>query len=48
MATRDQYEAALTRLEIGVHTQQDIELLKKAAQQAGSFGSRVREALKKL
>lgn len=47
MATQQQYEAALLRFEMGRATKQDLELLKKAAQQAGSFGNRVRAAIDK-
>jgi hypothetical protein len=48
MATKEQYEKALLKLEAGLQlTKQEREMLARASQQAGSFGNRVRAALRK-
>ncbi|WP_405910168.1 hypothetical protein OG742_41805 [Streptomyces sp. NBC_00828] len=47
MATAEQYEKALMKLELGMKlTQQEMELIKALVKEAGSRGNRARNALK--
>lgn len=49
LANQQDYELALLKLKAGGElTKEQLDLLKKAAQQAGAFGNEVRAALKDL
>lgn len=47
MATRDEYDQAVGRVESGNGTERDYKLANKQARVAGNSGTQAREALKK-